>query len=213
MEREEFLRRVAPRPYPGPDLPDLAILPRSPMELRAGEDPIERFVRESKLVGQRARTVDATAVGDAVVAALNRHGARRIAIAADIGRHLETVTAALTSSGLDAVPYAIAAGDRDLAGALDATVTGCAAAVAATASIVMTARAGRAAGLIAPLHVCIVDRRQLVGGISDVLRRRETLDVGSMMAFQSGPSRTADIEKTLIIPAHGPAVVEVLIVA
>ena len=47
-----------------------------------------------------------------------------------------------------------------------------------------------------------------VGGLAEALRR---LPAGSMAAFQSGPSRTADIEKKLILGMHGPGVTHVII--
>lgn len=212
MDRDAFLRRVAPRPLAGPDLPDLSRLPQSPMELRPGEDPVERFCREAELTQATVRRAGDGGVGEAVAAALARHGARRIAVAPDLGSHLEDVTDAITTAGLDAVGYATAAAERDVAGALDATVTGCAAAVAATGSVLATATAGRAAALIAPLHVCVVERQRILPGLAELLRRAPDLGVGSMLALQSGPSRTADIEKTLIIGAHGAAAVEIVLV-
>lgn len=47
-------------------------------------------------------------------------------------------------------------------------------------------------------------------GLLAVLRHAGTLGV-SGMAFQSGPSRTADIEKTLVLGMHGPKRVHVVL--
>jgi L-lactate dehydrogenase complex protein LldG len=94
---------------------------------------------------------------------------------------------------------------------LDATVTGCLAAVAATGSIVTGGAAGRGGALVAPLHVCVVERRRFVDGLADLMRIVARLGGGSMIALQTGPSRTADIEKTLIIGVHGPKRVHVVL--
>jgi L-lactate dehydrogenase complex protein LldG len=141
-----------------------------------------------------------------VVAALGT--ARAVALADDLGAFADPVRAALEAAGLQPVAYAEVAAHRERLGALEATVTGCAVAVATTGSIVTTATAGRAAALIAPLHVCVVADGQLVGGLAEALRR---LPPSSMAALQSGPSRTADIEKTLILGMHGPGATHVIL--
>ena len=131
-----------------------------------------------------------------------------MALADDLGPYLQPVRTALTEAGIEAVPYAEVVGDRERLGALEATVTGCAVAVAATGSIVTTALAGRAAALIAPRHVCVVESPSS-WAVSP--RRCDGCRPRSMSAFQSGPSRTADIEKKLILGMHGPGVTHVII--
>ena len=207
MDRDAFLARLASA-RPGPLLPDVAVLPAVHTELRPGEDAYERFERELTAVqGTCERCAAADAAGPAVVAALR--GAHRVALAADLGDLLEPIADALHEAGVDAVAYDRIASDRAALGALEATVTGCALAVAATGSIVTAATAGRAAAVIAPLHICIVRSERLVGGLAEALRG---LPYASLTAFQSGPSRTADIEKVLILGMHGPASTHVIVI-
>jgi L-lactate dehydrogenase complex protein LldG len=205
MDREAFLARLASA-RPGPALPDLTALPAVHTELRADDDLYERFQFELEAVQGTCERSAPDAVAAAVVRALG--DARRVALADDLGSYLEPVRAALAAVGTDAVPYPDASADRERLGALEATVTGCALAVAATGSIVTTAAAGRAAALVAPLHVCVVPFDRLVGGLAEALTR---LPATSMAAFQSGPSRTADIEKKLILGMHGPGVTHVIV--
>ena len=80
-------------------------------------------------------------------------------------------------------------------------------------SIVTTAgQAGRAAALIAPTHVCVVRRSDLVDGLHALLTGDRLDRAGSLIALQSGPSRSADIEKTLILGVHGPGRVHIVVV-
>jgi len=205
MERDAFLARLG-RARPGPALPDVAALPDVHTELRAGEDPYSRFAAELAAVAGTSERCAPDAVPAAVAAVLG--DARAVALATDLGAFAEPVRAALVAAGLEPVDYAEVAGDRDRLGALQATVTGCAVAVATTGSIMTTASAGRAAALIAPLHVCVVAEGQLVGGLAEALRR---MPATSLAALQSGPSRTADIEKTLILGMHGPGATHVIV--
>jgi L-lactate dehydrogenase complex protein LldG len=96
----------------------------------------------------------------------------------------------------------------DLAGC-DAAITGCEALVARTGTIVLSAAQakGRTASVYAPIHVCIAYAHQLVPDVGDALSAISTKYNGqlpSLISFASGPSRTADIEKTLVTGVHGP---------
>lgn len=97
---------------------------------------------------------------------------------------------------------------NDLAGC-DVSVTGCEALVARTGSIVLSSAtaSGRTASVYAPVHVCIAFASQLVYDIKDALKMIRTKygqQLPSLISFASGPSRTADIEKTLVVGVHGP---------
>jgi L-lactate utilization protein LutC len=212
MERTAFLARLG-RPRPGPALPDLYPLPQAQTELLPGEDRAARFRRELEAVAGTFERAAPDGVAAAVAAALALHGVRSVALADDLGPHREAVAAALRAAELDVVGYADAALDRAALGALDATVTGCLAAVAATGSLVTSASVGRAAALVAPVHVCVLRSEQLLGGLQELLRALPRLGGGSLVALQSGPSRSADIEKTLILGVHGPRVAHVVLVA
>jgi L-lactate dehydrogenase complex protein LldG len=91
----------------------------------------------------------------------------------------------------------------------DVSVTGCECLVARTGSIVMsTAQAsGRTTSVYAPVHICIGFTSQLVYDMKDALqlvKDKYGNQLPSLITFATGPSRTADIEKTLVVGVHGP---------
>ncbi|MDX6724997.1 MAG: L-lactate dehydrogenase complex protein LldG [Solirubrobacteraceae bacterium] len=208
--------RAADRPDPlaapaGPGRGDARL--DAPTELAAGSDRLAVFGEGVVRSAAGFRRVASAAAAEAVVAVLDAHGARSAALSSDLGPHLEAVAAACRAAGIETTGYAeAAAGSRERLGAIAAGVTGCSAAIAATGSVVMSAAAGRAAGLVAPLHVCVVREEQVLGGLTDLFREHARLGTGSLTALQTGPSRSADIEKTLVIGAHGPCTVEVVLV-
>ncbi len=95
----------------------------------------------------------------------------------------------------------------DLAGC-DASLTTCEQLIARTGSIVMSAaqQSGRTASVYAPVHICIAYTSQLVYDINDALQhiQQKYPQLPSLITLATGPSRTADIEKTLVVGVHGP---------
>lgn len=66
---------------------------------------------------------------------------------------------------------------------------------------------GRTASVYAPVHICIAYNHQLVFDIEDALvflKEKYKNNLPSFISFATGPSRTADIEKTLVTGVHGP---------
>ena len=97
-------------------------------------------------------------------------------------------------------------------------VTGVDYAVAETGSVVLVARRGvpRLASLLPPVHVAVVTGGQVLPGLDELfaLRRREMLRSPGRdyVNVISGPSRSADIEYTLVTGVHGPGEVHLVLV-
>jgi L-lactate dehydrogenase complex protein LldG len=79
------------------------------------------------------------------------------------------------------------------------------AAIAETGTIVETSAGGKTLlpGLIADVHVSIVRVASMVARMDDALASF-TADPPRNISFLTGPSKTADIEQTLTVGAHGP---------
>jgi len=90
----------------------------------------------------------------------------------------------------------------------DVSVTSCESLIARTGSIVLSSLLqGRIPSVYAPVHVCVAYTSQLVYDVKDgLVKLKENYgdDLPSLISFATGPSRTADIEKTLVVGVHGP---------
>ena len=99
----------------------------------------------------------------------------------------------------------------------DVSITGCEYLVARTGSIVMSTAqtSGRTTSVYAPVHICIAYTNQLVYDLKDALQAAKDKygsNLPSLITFATGPSRTADIEKTLVVGVHGPKEVYLFLV-
>ena len=98
----------------------------------------------------------------------------------------------------------------------EVAVTGCECLIARTGSIVMSSQneSGRTASVYAPVHICIALYSQVVADVAEgiqLIQKKYGTEVPSLITFATGPSRTADIEKTLIVGVHGPREVYVFL--
>ncbi len=101
--------------------------------------------------------------------------------------------------------------DGDLVG-----LTGCFCATAETGTLVLLSgpETYASAGLLPETHIAIVPASRIVPGHEEAfgLIRQERGELPRAVNFVSGPSRTVDIEQTIILGAHGPYRVHVIVV-
>jgi L-lactate dehydrogenase complex protein LldG len=91
----------------------------------------------------------------------------------------------------------------------DLGITGCDCLVAQTGSILVStlSAGGRALSVLPPTHLVIARREQILADLASAmafLRKRYDKHWPSALTVITGPSRTADIEKILVMGAHGP---------
>jgi L-lactate dehydrogenase complex protein LldG len=107
--------------------------------------------------------------------------------------------------------------DKDALEACDAGVTACESLVAQTGSILVDSGScgGRALSILPHVHVVVATTAQIVATLGDALeqtRQRHAGRLPSMLAFITGPSRTGDIERILVLGAHGPKELVVILI-
>jgi L-lactate dehydrogenase complex protein LldG len=142
----------------------------------------------------------------AVAVIVEEHAVRTAVVSAE--PEAEVAADLLAGLGVEVVPYDPVAGATAGLG-----VTSAIAGIAATGSVVVDARqaGGRGASLLAPVHLCVLPADRLVATPSDVFRRGPR-PLPSNRVVITGPSRTGDIEQIIILGAHGPLAVHVVLV-
>ena len=98
--------------------------------------------------------------------------------------------------------------DKDFEQA-DVGFTLCEALIARNGSILLSnaGMAGRRLSIYPPVHIVLAYTSQMVLDIKDgfkLIKNKYGQNLPSMITNVTGPSRTADIEKTLVLGAHGP---------
>ena len=102
----------------------------------------------------------------------------------------------------------------------DVGLTGTDYALAETGSLVILPRRGlsRLVSLVPPVHIALVRPEEVLESLHDLflLRRLEYKrnggEMGSYLNFITGPSRTADIEMTIVQGVHGPRAVHLILI-
>lgn len=101
----------------------------------------------------------------------------------------------------------------------DAGITECDALIAQPGSVLVTSASagGRALSVLPPHHVVLARREQLLPDLPaayELLSRKYGGEAGrwpGMISFITGPSRTGDIERILVLGAHGPKRLSVIL--
>jgi L-lactate dehydrogenase complex protein LldG len=179
--------------------------PSGPGPRRDG-DPITRFRERARGLATTLDDVaDLTAVPAAVAAYLREHSLPLNAVMWPEFSALDWRAAGVT---VEARP---ACGDDKVG------ITGCFCAIAETGTLMTLTGAGTPSNvsLLTETHVAVVPCDRVVSSMEDgwALLRAEHGEMPRTVHFISGPSRTADIEQTVTLGAHGPYRVHVILVA
>lgn len=109
---------------------------------------------------------------------------------------------------LRACNFGFSSGDRDFQN-MDCGISLCECLISRTGSILVSSRqlAGRRLTIYPPTHIVVASAGQMVPDIKEALsfmQKKYGENLPSMISMVTGASRTADIEKTLVMGAHGP---------
>lgn len=107
--------------------------------------------------------------------------------------------------------------DKDRLEGCQAGISSCEALVAQTGSILVGSglSGGRGLSILPPVHIVVATLDQIVGTLGDAMHLMKEQHAGrlpSMLSFITGASRTGDIERILVLGAHGPKELHVILI-
>lgn len=182
----------------------LARHPRGPMPPATGELSARFRERALKLSSEVLETADVLQVPALLAQYLNE---RKLPLQGVCWPALSTLPWQAAGLKIQARP----AQNEDPVG-----ITGAFCAIAETGTLMMLSGPDTPASssLLPETHVAVIDPQRIVNSMEDAwdLLRREHKQLPRAVNFISGPSRTADIEQTVTLGAHGPYRVLIVIV-
>jgi L-lactate dehydrogenase complex protein LldG len=202
LGRREVLRD-APTPPPPPLVTDELVRLVGP-----GDDLPGVFAARAAEVGMQVVQCGATDVTATVIGVLREADVQRVVCS------VNQLDGALRDAGIDVRDWR---NDPSMADEFEAgaAVTGVAAALAETGTLICCAdaRHGRGLSLVPPLHLAIVYHHDIVPDMLDYFRQAAGAAPPSAQVLITGPSKTADIEGVLVRGVHGPGKVVIVLVA
>lgn len=190
-------RRAAAEAY-------MAARPRGPQPVLGGE-LAARFRAKAESLSS---TVDAVADEREVPAAVARHLQQHSLPTSGVVTN-DVATLDWAASGLQLSPRP--AVDSDLLG-----ISGCFCAVAETGTLLLLSgpETPASVSLLPETHIALVEVSRIVATMEDAfaLLRSERGSLPRALNFISGPSRTGDIEQTIVLGAHGPCRVHLILI-
>ena len=204
--RDDILQKLrsARRPFPEVSPPPETYLPMDTATYANNEERLARFVTECEKLGTVVHLP--TSPSDAIETVLDLLGKdKRVMVWATEHIPLDGLHDALHKQGIAVV-------EQDTNTRVG--ITGAEAALAATGSLVLSSGAGkpRAASLLGDVHVAVITRDQLLDGMEAwAAQQKDTWAEASNRVIITGASRTADIGLELVIGAHGPVELHVIV--
>jgi L-lactate dehydrogenase complex protein LldG len=220
MDRAAFLDRVRLRlrDVDGPSL--VESFPPTPA---SGSDASpERFLAVLRAVNGEGELVLRAGLRDAIATAVTNGDSSRAkdmkrtaVVSADASEFGEDIDAALSGAGLEVVRPTSGTKWRQEAARAAIGVTSAMLGVASTGSVLIGSDASspRAASILPETHLVILPADRLVPGLEEALEVVAGLaSTHSAPFLVTGPSRTSDIEMEMVLGAHGPRRLHVLLV-
>ncbi len=192
----------------------------APRELNRDELRAQFIAALSAVGGNAIEASDEAVAVEKIAELLNSAGMRSAAIgeglttdsasaAVQLSRHGCQITSISRHNGLQG-------GLKETLSAIDAGIVEADYAISSTGTLVMVADAARprSLSLLPPINIVLLRSSRILPDLAAVLRTVGPRTITAHpMVLVTGPSRTADIEKRIVIGVHGPKELYVVIIA
>ncbi len=219
--RTEFLesirRRTQTGRYKPTQAPDVAWTPKSePVGREEIEDRPARFLEELRAIGGSGRRVSSLEEVREYVVSLAREKGAKLLVRWDV-EELDRldVDDPLKQAGVEVVAWRDIEDFRAVAAGADIGLSTAEWAIAETGSLVLTSGLGRGRSvtLLPPTYVVVIAVERILSTVPEAIEKYAgDGGVPANVCFHTGPSRSGDIEMTLVTGMHGPGEVHVILV-
>ena len=216
-DRAQFLDNVRHRTRSGrykPTLaPDSVWTPKGALAPAPIADPVARFLEELAAVGGHGvRAGNLAEAQDYVVALARKLEASSLLRWDDA--ELNGFDAPLAEAGVEVEVWRDLEDFRAVAGTADVGLSTASWAIAETGSLVLESGPGRGRSvtLLPPTYVAVLRADRVLGTVAEAISKYAGRRLPSNVCFHTGPSRSGDIEMSLVTGMHGPGDVHVVVV-
>ena len=218
--RAEFLQHIRRRTRPGeyrPTLaPDSVWTPKEPApQPDRIEDPPARFLRELEAVGGHGfRAAGMEEARGYVVDLARERGAGLLVRWDDEELDALGLHGPLLEAGVEVVVWRGLSDFREATARADVGLSTADWAIAETGSLVLSSGVGRGRSvtLLPPTYVAVLPAARVLRAVSEAIEKYAGSVLPSNVCFHTGPSRSGDIEMSLVTGMHGPGDVHVVLV-
>jgi L-lactate dehydrogenase complex protein LldG len=164
----------------------------------------ELFTRMANAAMIGATLLRVEDLSEQLIAALRQRRVRTIGVSRGGLVDKLSLPATLREAGFDVRSWSELS--REQLYSLDCGLTDAWAAIAETGSIVIRSSPhhGRSLSLVPPLHVAVIEPKNIVPDLVDLMPRITAAGDNPGTVLITGPSKTADIEMNLVTGVHGP---------
>jgi L-lactate dehydrogenase complex protein LldG len=218
--RTEFLESIRHRTrrgrYKPTKSPDSAWTPSVDRPGREEiEDPPARFIEELEALGGYGKRAKSLEEAREYVLNLAREREAKLLVRWDV-EYLDELGAdqTLREAGVEVALWRDLPDLREIAGRADIGLSTATWAIAETGTLVLEhgQGRGRSVTLLPPTYIAILPADRLLRTVPEAIQKYTGNTLPANVCFHTGPSRSGDIEMSLVVGMHGPGDVHVLLV-
>ena len=218
--RTEFLESIRHRTrrgrYKPTKSPDSAWTPSVDRPGREEiEDPPTRFIEELEALGGYGKRAKSLEEAREYVLNLAREREAKLLVRWDV-EYLDELGAdqTLREAGVEVALWRDLPDLREIAGRADIGLSTATWAIAETGTLVLEhgQGRGRSVTLLPPTYIAILPADRLLRTVPEAIQKYTGNTLPANVCFHTGPSRSGDIEMSLVVGMHGPGDVHVLLI-